>query len=298
MAQGYSQPSNLRPRFAGTEKSEAGGLNHTTWRKQDTLQGRWTSPDPYLGSMSLGDPQSLNRYAYVQNDPVNFVDPSGLLLAIPIYHCIDGFCRVTGYNFIDIGGGPSSGGPSVQPEPGGGGRRQPKPEQKEEKKPCDVQIPDDEQSRAVIGTILGEATSASDIGGREYRDGDAVDSPSGDIITSSTIENEAYLMMSVVVNRFRTNKNYHSWKDVVSDPGQFLGYNDGQNLNAANFGNNGDPSCERLRSIVNAHNRASDGVKNDKLRSWRGVKQDRRNGKGSFIRNQGNAIRAGRTDFF
>ncbi len=24
-------------------------------------------------------PQSFNRYAYVQNDPVNFVDPSGLL---------------------------------------------------------------------------------------------------------------------------------------------------------------------------------------------------------------------------
>lgn len=29
-------------------------------------------------------PQSFNRYSYVQNDPVNFTDPSGLLL-VPTY---------------------------------------------------------------------------------------------------------------------------------------------------------------------------------------------------------------------
>jgi hypothetical protein len=34
----------------------------------------------------MSDPQSFNRYAYVQNDPVNFVDPSGLLLAAPRPH--------------------------------------------------------------------------------------------------------------------------------------------------------------------------------------------------------------------
>ena len=38
--------------------------------------GRWTSPDP-LGDL-LGDPQTLNRYAYVRNAPVNYVDPLGL----------------------------------------------------------------------------------------------------------------------------------------------------------------------------------------------------------------------------
>ena len=29
--------------------------------------------------MRLGNPQSFNRYAYVNNDPTNFVDPTGLL---------------------------------------------------------------------------------------------------------------------------------------------------------------------------------------------------------------------------
>jgi hypothetical protein len=36
------------------------------------------SPDPYLGSMDLSNPQSLNRYSYVLNNPTNFIDPLGL----------------------------------------------------------------------------------------------------------------------------------------------------------------------------------------------------------------------------
>jgi hypothetical protein len=39
---------------------------------------RFYQPDPWEGSYDLTDPQSFNRYAYVQNDPVNFTDPSGL----------------------------------------------------------------------------------------------------------------------------------------------------------------------------------------------------------------------------
>lgn len=36
------------------------------------------SPDPYLGSMDLSNPQSLNRYSYVGNAPTNLTDPLGL----------------------------------------------------------------------------------------------------------------------------------------------------------------------------------------------------------------------------
>ena len=39
---------------------------------------RFSQPDPYDGSYSLTDPQSFHRYSYVQSDPVNFVDPTGL----------------------------------------------------------------------------------------------------------------------------------------------------------------------------------------------------------------------------
>jgi RHS repeat-associated protein len=77
-AQGYAQTDEVRQRYGMTERDEATGLEHTLWRKYDSWQGRWTSPDPYRGSMSAGNPQSFNRYVYVNNDPLNLVDPLGL----------------------------------------------------------------------------------------------------------------------------------------------------------------------------------------------------------------------------
>ena len=75
--------NTVRQRYADLERDASTGLEHATFRKYEPWAGRWTSPDPYLGSMNPVDPQSFNRYAYVQNDPVNFVDPNGLNLAAP-----------------------------------------------------------------------------------------------------------------------------------------------------------------------------------------------------------------------
>lgn len=74
--QGYGATDTNRQKYALTERDDATGLDHTWWRKYENTAGRWTSSDPLGGS--IGDPQSFNRYAYVENDPVNFVDPSGL----------------------------------------------------------------------------------------------------------------------------------------------------------------------------------------------------------------------------
>jgi RHS repeat-associated protein len=76
-AQGYGSAS-VNQKYALTDRDETTGLDHTWWRKYENTAGRWTSPDPYLGSMSVKDPQSFNRYTYVSNDPNNFVDPTGL----------------------------------------------------------------------------------------------------------------------------------------------------------------------------------------------------------------------------
>ncbi len=78
-AQGFGVNQDLKDRYALTRNDEATGLNHTPWRKQEQRAGRWTSPDPYKGSMNLGNPQSFNRYSYVGGNPIGFIDPSGLL---------------------------------------------------------------------------------------------------------------------------------------------------------------------------------------------------------------------------
>jgi RHS repeat-associated protein len=78
-AQGYAGITPTRNKYALTERDEATGLDHTPWRKHEQKAGRWTSPDPYKGSMSLSDPQSFNRFTYTNNDPINYVDPSGLI---------------------------------------------------------------------------------------------------------------------------------------------------------------------------------------------------------------------------
>lgn len=46
-----------------------------TGRLYDPVIGRFVTPDPYVTDPL--SPQGLNRYSYVQNDPMNFVDPSG-----------------------------------------------------------------------------------------------------------------------------------------------------------------------------------------------------------------------------
>lgn len=48
-------------------------------RKLHSAQGRWVSPDPAgLAAVDFTNPQSLNRYAYVANSPMNTIDPLGL----------------------------------------------------------------------------------------------------------------------------------------------------------------------------------------------------------------------------
>ncbi len=51
---------------------------HAQFRNYSESQARWLSPDPYDGSYDVTNPQSFNRYAYVLNNPLSFIDPLGL----------------------------------------------------------------------------------------------------------------------------------------------------------------------------------------------------------------------------
>jgi len=51
------------------------GLYHFGARYYDPTLGRWTQQDPVAGDPA--NPDSLNPYLYVDDDPVNFTDPNG-----------------------------------------------------------------------------------------------------------------------------------------------------------------------------------------------------------------------------
>jgi RHS repeat-associated protein len=78
-------------KFATYIRSSKTGLDYANQRYYSTQIARFTSPDPYQASGGPGDPQSWNRYAYVQNDPVNANDPSGLQLQRYAYDPFDGY---------------------------------------------------------------------------------------------------------------------------------------------------------------------------------------------------------------
>lgn len=64
--------------FAGLDYDTGSFTDHAQFRQYSNNQGRWFSPDPYSGSYDFNNPQSLNRYSYVLNEPLSKTDPSGL----------------------------------------------------------------------------------------------------------------------------------------------------------------------------------------------------------------------------
>jgi RHS repeat-associated protein len=61
--------------FTGYENDSDTGYNYANARFQSGRWGRFLSPDPYLGSIDLANPQSLSRHSYVLNNVTNIIDP-------------------------------------------------------------------------------------------------------------------------------------------------------------------------------------------------------------------------------
>lgn len=81
--------------FTGKERDQETGLDYFDARYFSSAQGRFTSPDEFKGGIvdaftgldietntalpyaDITDPQTLNKYSYVRNNPLRYTDPDG-----------------------------------------------------------------------------------------------------------------------------------------------------------------------------------------------------------------------------
>jgi len=92
---GYGLMDSTRQRFTSKERDQESGLDYFLARYYSGAQGRFTSVDPYnpiLDSKNkkeftryLTEPRNWNRYVYVWNNPLQYVDPNGEKVYVVTY---------------------------------------------------------------------------------------------------------------------------------------------------------------------------------------------------------------------
>ena len=78
---------NVRQQFSQKERDAETGLDFFGTRYYGSQQGRFTSPDPFSfwalddeqEPRYLANPQRLNKYTYALNNPLRYIDPTGLV---------------------------------------------------------------------------------------------------------------------------------------------------------------------------------------------------------------------------
>jgi RHS repeat-associated protein len=78
---GESSGATNNRRFTSYDRSGTTGMDYAVNRFYSATQGRFTQVDPIgMSATRLSDPQTLNLYAYCENDPINHIDPDGLFI--------------------------------------------------------------------------------------------------------------------------------------------------------------------------------------------------------------------------
>jgi RHS repeat-associated protein len=77
---GYSAADSTKQKFTQKERDNESGLDYFLARYYSSAQGRFTSADPLLASGRIEGPQTWNRYAYAINNPLSYIDPTGMFI--------------------------------------------------------------------------------------------------------------------------------------------------------------------------------------------------------------------------
>jgi RHS repeat-associated protein len=79
----YTNTCAQNYKFTGKERDAESNLDNFGARYDASSMGRFMSPDPlYLEMHRLTDPQQLNLYSYVRNNPLTLTDPDGMDIAV------------------------------------------------------------------------------------------------------------------------------------------------------------------------------------------------------------------------
>jgi RHS repeat-associated protein len=74
----YAETGTTDRDFTGQNQDTVSGLYDFLYREYNPAHGRWMSPDPIgLAAADPLRPQTWNRYAYVENNPLLYIDPDG-----------------------------------------------------------------------------------------------------------------------------------------------------------------------------------------------------------------------------
>ncbi|MGH9395143.1 MAG: RHS repeat-associated core domain-containing protein, partial [Terriglobales bacterium] len=76
----FDDAGTIAPAFTGQKQDSVPGQYDFLMREYSPVQGRWWTPDPAgLAAADPNNPQTWNRYAYADANPLGAIDPLGLL---------------------------------------------------------------------------------------------------------------------------------------------------------------------------------------------------------------------------
>ena len=273
--------------FTSKERDTESGLDYFGARYLSSDLGRFMTPDwaakptavPYA---LFDDPQSLNLYAYVGNNPNTGIDLDGHVSENNIGDpgTQDSFCTTedTCNNLNGTSGSSSNGGsPSGQNSDSSNPPAPPGAQQQSASGSGNTLPTGTDLTK--VQTLMGEQTNEALVGSNQYADdesGRKVGPPGGAVITDATLDKEANLMAGTMLNLGH-----------IGNDKTYVGLPAGKRLTAlAAKAKAGSPLSIQLQRDISAVRNATPSA----YSQWRSVNQ-------GFIRSRGDALRVAGTDF-